>query len=142
MPFCDQCGAPYNEGASFCENCGKALTPGKPADEPFTYTGNMDLEGTPQDVPDANVDPGPEPDCLGLSIAGLVLSVLFQIVGIIICGAALYKIKSYKGETGSKNRTSKILSICGIVAGTVILVSCAVLVVVNIGAIITWLAPK
>lgn len=119
MAFCKVCGAQLQDGARFCESCGTPVE--QPAPQPvqqqyqpqYTYQAPVYTE-TQQAANQSNH--------LGGAIAGAIFACTFylSLVGWIICGVTLGKIKKIQGPLSGQNKAAKIISTIGLILGIIL----------------------
>ncbi|MBQ3894515.1 MAG: zinc ribbon domain-containing protein [Clostridia bacterium] len=123
MAFCKVCGAQVQDGARFCESCGAPIE--QPAPQPvpqpvqqeyqsqYTYTAPVYTEAQPA----ASNSKG----TLILAIVGAVLAE-FGLIGIILCGIALGKVKKLPQPLTGANKAAKIVATIGLIIAIIMTV--------------------
>ena len=128
--ICNNCKAEIENGSEFCNHCGAPVTAGEPVSErqPVTYN--------EQDI-------AAEADCpspikvLIFGIIGLALSFDYTIPGIILSAIGLKFANDYiacLGNTNTKVKVGRILSIVGLIRSIVL----TVLIFIYVGIILLF----
>jgi hypothetical protein len=121
MAFCKVCGAQLQDGARFCESCGTPVE--QPAPQPVQqqyqpqYTYEAPVYTEPQQAAQAQGGSG----TLVLAIIGAVLSEL-GLIGIILCGIALGKVKKLPQPLTGANKAAKIIATIGLIVAIIMTV--------------------
>ncbi|MBQ7445658.1 MAG: zinc ribbon domain-containing protein [Clostridia bacterium] len=114
MKFCSNCGKPVDDNDAFCQNCGAPCG----QQENTQFTAPVDQ---PQEYVQETVYQEPQPNVLGLGIAGLATSSL-GLPGMIISIIARKKLAAINGPLSGQNKAAKILSTIGLIVGIIMTV--------------------
>ncbi|MBP5664643.1 MAG: zinc ribbon domain-containing protein [Clostridia bacterium] len=119
MAFCKVCGAQLQDGARFCESCGTPVE--QPAPQPVQqqYQPQYTYEAPVYTEPQQAANQG---NHLGGAIAGAIFACTFflSLVGWIISGVTLGKIKKIQGPLTGQNKAAKIISTIGLILGIIL----------------------
>lgn len=102
--YCSKCGAPIDDNATFCPNCGSSTSPA--AAQPYNYT-------QPQ--------PAPQTKSNGCAIAGFILAFFMPLIGFILSIVGISKAKECGGDGKGLAIAGLVLSLLDIIVYIIII---------------------